>query len=370
MDEPRGAGFEPLRVAQLSLEGFRNLLPLQLEPGPRFNVLFGDNGAGKSSLLEAICYVAALRSFRGARKEDLIGLEASRAQLLARVESRPLAHDYRITVARSEARRVLVDGKRPQSLGSYYGLMPLVLFHPADTELMSGAPEARRAFLDRVLEQVEPSYARALDDYTKALRSRNRLLKQPRPDPRSVHAYDPQLADLGARIGRARLELTRELKPLVESHFAEITEQALPLEVGYTARHEASPELLVRALRASFTDDVARGFTSVGPHRDDLRAEVKRTLVKHHASQGQHRALVLALKVAELSALARRKQRLPLLLLDDVSSELDRARNRRFFQLLAKLGGQVFLTTTHREFILLEEDRRDFHVVAGRVEAS
>jgi DNA replication and repair protein RecF len=230
---------------------------------------------------------------------------------------------------------------------------------------MSGSPEARRAFLDRVLEQVDPGYARLVDDYTKALRSRNRMLKATRPDTRSVVAYDGMLAELGARIGSLRAELTVELKPLVEAHFAEITEQALPLEVSYAARHAPEREVLLRALQDNLDKDMLRGFTTVGPHGDDLRAAVQQTLAKHHASQGQHRALVLALKVAELSVLARRKARIPILLLDDVSSELDRSRNRRFFQLLTKLGGQVFLTTTHREFILLDEDRQDYQVESG-----
>ena len=371
-DEAPGApraDLQPLRIGTLSLSGFRNLAPLTFEPGPRFNVLFGDNGAGKSSLLEAIGYLASLRSFRRAKKEDVVALDASTATLSARVDDPPLARDYRITLDRSVGRTVRVDGKRPRTLGAYYGEFPLVLFHPGDTELMAGSPEVRRAFLDRVLEQVEPRYARVLDDYTKALRSRNRLLKAPRVEPRSITAYDAILAELGASIGRARAELGAELKPLVEAHFAEITEHALPLELSYAARHEPDRAVLLRALSDSFEHDLQRGFTSVGPHADDLRAGVRRTLAKHHASQGQHRALVLALKVAELSVLAARKRRTPVLLLDDVSSELDRSRNRRFFRLLARLGSQVFLTTTHREFILLDEARRDYQLEAGRLSA-
>ena len=269
---------------------------------------------------------------------------------------------------RNTGRRVSVDQKRPTSLGSYFASFPLVLFHPGDVELMVGAPEPRRRFLDRVLEQLDAGFARSVDDYGKALRSRNRLLKSERPERRSISAYDPILAELGARIGAARMALTRELKPSVEAHFAEITEHALPLEVSYAARHEPTPEALRRELEASYEKDLARGFTGVGPHGDDLRVGVAKTLAKHHASQGQHRAIVLALKVAELSVLAERTGRVPLLLLDDVSSELDRSRNRRFFKLLSRLGSQVFLTTTHREFILLDEERCDFQVDAGRIE--
>jgi DNA replication and repair protein RecF len=235
---------------------------------------------------------------------------------------------------------------------------------------MLGPPEPRRRFLDRVLEQMDAGYARVMADYERALRSRNRLLKSQRPVRASIAAYDSGLAELGARIGAARLALTEQLRPRVESHFAEITEHALPLEVSYAARAAPQVEELSRLLHDSYEKDLARGFTGVGPHTDDLRVGVAHTLAKHHASQGQHRAIVLALKVAELSVLAERTGRVPLLLLDDVSSELDRSRNRRFFKLLSRLGSQVFLTTTHREFILLEEQRRDFLVEGGRIEAA
>jgi DNA replication and repair protein RecF len=360
----------PLVLESLTLSGFRNLKPLTLVPHPRFNVLFGDNGAGKSSLLEAVGYLSSLASFRDAKKEDLIALDAEVASLRGTVQSTPLARSYSIQLDRKQGRSVRVDGKRPTTLGSYYASFPLVLFHPGDVELALGSPEPRRRFLDRVLEQIDEGYARSQAEYDKALRSRNRLLKAERPDRHSIVAYDGILAELGARIGQARQGLTEQLKPRVEAHFAEITAHALPLELSYAVRHTPEVEVLRRELAASYDKDVLRGFTGVGPHGDDLRVGVARTLAKHHASQGQHRAIVLSLKVAELSVLAERTGRVPILLLDDVSSELDRSRNQRFFELLSRLGSQVFLTTTQREFILLESERRDFQVVAGEVVAS
>jgi len=363
---------EAIRLESLSVSGFRNLAAFTFEPGPRFNVIFGDNGAGKSNLLEAVTYIATLASFRDAKKEDVVALEAPRAFLRARVTGRPLAREYKISLDREASRVVTVDGKRPSSLGSYYESIQLVLFHPGHVDLMAGAPEARRAFLDRVLEQVDAGYARSVADYGKALRSRNRLLKQEQLDARSVRAYDPILAELGARIGQARANLVAELKPLTEGFFAEITERALPLQMTYAARHRPDEQVLREALAQSFEKDRARGFTGVGPHGDDLRVGVERSLVKHLASQGQHRALVLSLKVSELFVLARRTGRMPLFVLDDVSSELDRSRNLRFFRLLSRLGAQVFLSTTHREFILLDSHepdvRADFQMVRGALE--
>ncbi|MBC7174123.1 MAG: hypothetical protein H5U40_16895 [Polyangiaceae bacterium] len=141
----------------------------------------------------------------------------------------------------------------------------------------------------------------------------------------------------------------------------------LPLSVAYRPRVEPDRQAIREALSRALPKDLARGFTADGPHADDLGLELRRVAARHFASQGQHRAMVLALKVAELDVMTERLGRVPVLLLDDVSSELDRARNRRLFELLARLGGQVFLTTTHPEFILLDTDRTDLRVEAGRV---
>jgi DNA replication and repair protein RecF len=242
-----------------------------------------------------------------------------------------------------------------------------VLFHPGDLALGTGPADGRRAFLDRLVEQMEPSYGTALGRYTKALRSRNRLLKSEQADRRSIEAYDAVLATEGARVGVARARAVSDLAPRVVEAFAEIGGEPRPLAVHYRPRVEPTSDAIRLALGRSFEKDRARGFTAEGPHGDDLAFEVRDVVARHHASQGQHRTIVLALKVAELDVLSARVGRIPILLLDDVSSELDRGRNRRFFALLARLGGQVFLTTTHSEFILLDASRTDFRVEGGTV---
>ncbi len=159
-----------------------------------------------------------------------------------------------------------------------------------------------------------------------------------------------------------------DIAPLTERAFSDVVGEDVPLRVEYKPRVSPSVEALREALDRSFEKDLARGFTAEGPHGDDLALDIAdRAPARYHASQGQHRAIVLALKVAELEVLTRRTSKIPILLLDDVSSELDRTRNRRFFSLLGKLGGQVFLTTTHPEFILLEEGRTDFAVKNGEI---
>lgn len=365
-----GDGDRPaLRLERLALRSFRNLADLDLEPGPRFNVLGGDNGQGKSNLLEAIHYLGALKSFRLAPKDDLIAHGADRAVLAARFATEPAPVTAKIRLDRHKARALKLDDKRPRSTAAWVASLQMVLFHPGDLALASGAPETRRAFMDRILEQMDPVYARTQASYVKALRSRNRLLKQEDADRRSILAYDELLASAGAVVGRSRTALVEELKPLAEDAFRRVAGQELPLAVEYRPRVEPTVEALREALRRSIDKDLARGFTAEGPHGDDLALIVHQDrAARHHASQGQHRMMVLALKVAELEVLTRRVGRVPVLLLDDVSSELDATRNRRLFEFLDELGGQVFLTTTHRELIRIERGRVDFEVAAGKIE--
>ena len=357
----------PSRVIALRAQGFRNLGSLSFQPGSHFNVIHGDNGAGKSNVLEAIYYLGALKSFRGAKTDDLIALDSELASIEARLEGGPAPHKLRIDIGRTQRRRLRLDDKRPRSTAAWFQTVRMVLFHPGDLVLAAGSADKRRAFLDRMLEQMDPIYASTLSSYEKALRSRNRLLKEERTDRRSVRAYDAILSKAGAVVGQARRRLIEDLGPRVERAFTEVFAGDTPLGVRYLPRVEPSEEAIAQALERSFEKDCARGFTTDGPHGDDLELRLHDVGARHHGSQGQHRTIVLALKTAELDLLTERTGRVPILLLDDVSSELDRSRNRRFFEVLSHAGGQVFLTTTHPDFILLENDRVDFQVEAGRL---
>jgi len=359
----------PQRILSLRVRGVRNLQPLSLTPGPCFNVIWGDNGAGKSNLLESIDYLATLRSFRHASSAELIQQGEEGAEIRARVGGDSLARDYQIQISREQARKVQLDGKRPRSRGDYLCTIHSVLFCPGDLALVVGAPELRRQYLDRILEQFDPVYSNTLRAYTEALRSRNRLLKQESPNLNAVRAYDDLLASAGSVVGQTRATLMSKLLPRIEEAFRDIGGEQVPLAVNY--RHRVEPEVsaIRAALQQALQKDLARGFTADGPHADDLVLTLRDGPAKHYGSQGQQRALVLAMKVAELHELTQRVGRVPILLLDDVSSELDRTRNERLFRLLAQLGGQVFLTTTHHDHILLRESRTDFHMMAGAVSA-
>jgi DNA replication and repair protein RecF len=243
----------------------------------------------------------------------------------------------------------------------------MVLFQPGNLELVQGGPGGRRRFLDRALYQAEPTYPAAQRSYGRALASRNRLLKERRGDRRAIAAFDAQLVEHGARLTEQRARFIELLAPRFGEAAAEIGagEQA---RIAYRPRVAGGADVLAAVLEQTLARDQERGHTSVGPHTDDLEIELDGQAARRFASQGQQRSLVLALKIAETRVLAEATGRLPLLLLDDVSSELDRERNRRLMGFLEGVGGQVFVTTTHLEHILLERERIDFAVSHGAVQ--
>jgi DNA replication and repair protein RecF len=358
---------DALRVARLRVSRFRNLAQLELAPGPRFNVFFGDNGQGKSNLLEAIDYLGSLRSFRGATAADMVQRGADEAELAAEVHGQSAPRSVRVRLPAHGQREVQADGKRPRSRGSYLSAVQTVLFHPGDLQLAGGAPEQRRAFVDRILEHFDPTFASTLAAYVRALRSRNRLLRAERPERSAIAAYHEVLAAAGAIIGQSRARLIAEIAELASEAYRSIGGEAQQLGLSYEPRVEPTLPAIRAALEASVDKDLARGFTAEGPHADDLGLSLDGVPAKRYGSQGQHRSIVLALKVAELHELTRRVGRVPILLLDDVGSELDRGRRTRLFALLSDLGGQVFLTTTQPELIEIAHEREDFGVEAGRV---
>jgi DNA replication and repair protein RecF len=352
----------------------RNLQPLQLEPRERFNVFSGDNGQGKTNLLEAIFVVAALRSFRTSKLADVIAFGAERARLGARVRKDDLVRVYEVEVAPG-ARKVVLDGKAVRPLARYFGGFNVVVFTPEDLALPRGSPGDRRRFLDRGVFNLRPDYLATAQDYERVLRTRNTVLRQAGDgaiDRRRLEdllaVYDQQLAQLGAQVSAARQAFVSVVQNELAAAFAAITRTERQATVRYALRAAAASEdALLAALRTSRAKDLATSATQVGPHRDDLAFELDGREAGAYASQGQLRAIMLAWKTAELAVLARAHGDSPILLLDDVSSELDPQRNEYLFEHLAGLAGQCFITTTHPGHVLLHQHRADYRITAGQI---
>ncbi len=354
-----------VHLGELELLNFRNLRSIKLNPHPRFNIVSGRNGMGKTNLLEAIYLFGALRSFRTSTRGDLILHGTEETRLRAVFLGAPAGLRCEISLGH-DSRKVRADGKPISIKGGHFRSLPMVLFHPATMSLVQGGPKERRLFLDRALFQAEPNYPSLHRDYLRALASRNRLLKQRPVDRRALSPYNLQLAELGTGIIKAREQFLEALAPLFEDAFSTIS-LGSKAKITYQPKVQGEKEHIVKALEESISLDQARGYTSLGPHGDDIQIEIGQRAARKFASQGQQRMIALSLKVAETHALTKATERIPILLLDDVSSELDREKNRQLFDFLAGVGGQVFITTTHLDHILLDEDRADFEIENGEL---
>lgn len=365
-----------LLLDRLRVRDFRNLIRADIAPGPRLNVIAGNNGHGKTSLLEAIYFAATSRSFRTHRAAELVRHGASLCIVGARMVElsvsglEPLGREQTAVVERGRA-AVRVDGNRPASLADYATRSPVIAFHPDELALSSGPASGRRTLLDRLALFMSPTSADHRIRYTRALRARQELLRRAEGDPESleIDAFEQLCAVHGVALtearGRAVEALTRELTPA----FAQIGAPDLELEARYAPGGSDSVEEAREELRRHRRRDAHRPAAGFGPHRDDLDLRLSGHPVRVVASQGQHRALTLALKAAETSAIAASRGLDPILLLDDVSSELDPDRTTALFTFLSLAHGQIFLTTTRPELIvtpgLTADERRDFHVEAG-----
>jgi DNA replication and repair protein RecF len=363
-----------VQVALLSVAGVRNLAPLQLAPRARFNVFVGNNGQGKTNLLEALYVVSALRSFRTAKLSDLIAFGESKASIGARVERGGMTRIYEVDLEPS-GRKVRLDDKAVRPLARYFGGFNVVVFTPEDLGLPRGAPGDRRKFLDRAVFNVQPDFLATALDYDKALKQRNALLKMagqgaltPARLDELLAGYDPQLARLGVALATARRQVIERLGPDLATAFSAITRSGLVATARYVSEvADATPEQVEQMLREGRARDVARQSTSTGPHRDDVLLELEGHEAGSFASQGQLRAIMLAWKSAELVMRARAHGDPPILLLDDVSSELDPSRNAYLFEHIAAEAGQCFITTTHEDHVLVAKDRANYRIENGKI---
>jgi len=342
-------------LLDVTTRDFRNLADARVSLGGHVSVLFGPNGQGKTNFLEACYLLCTLRPLRAHKLAELVRIgSALSARVAGRFELPGGVREVEVEVGR-DGRTARVDGKAVRDPDELFGGLATVAFTPDDLAVVKGGPEGRRRLLDRAAQNRHPAHLSDARDYLRALRSRNQLLRQG-AEPRLLASFDEPLAALGARLRARREQVLAEVRPRAQGAFAEIARGERPLELGYLAAGRDSDHLaeggsslearLLEALRRRLPRDRERGYTSVGPHADDLDVGLGGKSARLYASQGQSRAIVLAFKIGEIESLRAAQGRTPLLLLDDVSSELDPSRNAWLMQYLAALDGQVVLTTT------------------------
>lgn len=384
-----------MRVERLRLQNFRNIRDSEFNPAEGLNFIIGSNGQGKTSFLEALGFMATLRSFRGSKSAEIIRW----GELKAQVECSLKIQDYETVLdlgfTRSDplekrtSKTARINGKSynsstqylSQRFGSYQLGFHAVIFNPSDHELIRGEPSGRRSFIDRVLAAEDINYLKTLQRYQRLLDQRNTLLKAGEPNPESknvLRGFTEPLAECAAQLTLRRLEwLNRVTEPLnnaisqiapvqsrlkliyvsqwvPENHIFIFNNNKLNTDHFAGQEHQASLKLLEQVFwkKQSVMEQAEWrvGHSLVGPHRDDWSFVLGELPLKGHGSQGEIRSALLALKLSELELFRKKTGHRPLFLLDDFSSELDEERRKFLLDIFTETDLQVFVTTTESDF--------------------
>ena len=357
-------------IEKLTLRNFRNYEETVLTPHEGVNLFFGANGSGKTNLLEAIHYCALGKSHRITGDQSAVRIGESFAVCGVSVRSGGVKREISVRLVPNETAKkvILLDQKQIRRFSDMMGCLQCVIFSPEDLGLIREGPSVRRRYLDMMISQVNRGYFIALQQYRSGLEQRNVLLKNMRSDPRQhpglLEVFEQAMAGPAAVIVEERRRVVEMLSRLAAETYRGISgREEEEFQASYHSAFRESEKVqedFTRMMRENREEDLRLGITSGGPHRDDLNLSLNRKNMKVYASQGQIRTAALSLKLAQMKALRQMSGEPPVLLLDDVMSELDKERRMRLVREISDY--QTFITCTDESDLELESDRRIYHV--------
>lgn len=354
-------------VKKLQLKDFRNFSSASLELSSGINVFEGRNAQGKTNLLEALYMTSVGKSMRTPRDKELIRWETNRAYVRTDVEKRGGSESVEVVLDRSVGKCVSVNSLPLTRLGELMGTVLTVLFSPEEIKIVKESPSERRRFADIALSQLSKSYFYRLNRYNRILSQRNKLLKTARPDLAALEIWDMQLAEAGAGIVKSRRGFLSRLQPMASEVHSFLTDKSEALSLSYEGEDGAEiteiKENLIKSLALSRESDLKTGFTHVGPHKDDIGVKANGVDLRTFGSQGQQRTAALSLQLSLLRLMSDFTGDKPVLLLDDVMSELDEVRRKRLLEFIAPY--QTVITCTELPELDGRDDVKRFKVVAG-----
>ncbi len=330
-------------LRKLSLLNFKNIAECELAFGPAINCLVGDNGAGKTNIVDAVYYLSMCKSAFGMTDGQAIrhGADFFLAEGLY-TSDHEKSEQVVCTFSRKSGKVLKRNGKEYERLSDHVGLIPAVVVSPADSVLISDAADERRRFLNAFISMLDRNYMQALIRYNAVLAERNRLLKM-QPDEVMLEIYDQQLIEHGNRIHQRRSEFAERLQPLVAEFYRLLSEDREQVELRY--KSELNDRPFEEVLRAARQKDLVNEFTTAGIHRDDLTLRIGGYPLRKYGSQGQQKSFLIALKLAQYTLLAEEQGERPLLLLDDLFDKLDAGRVEQLLRLVSSQQfGQILIT--------------------------
>lgn len=360
-----------MQIKQLAAQRFRNLQNFVLEPSPDCNVIIGSNAQGKTNVLEAIWLFTGSKSFRGAKDREMVAFEQQDAVL--QMDFFAAGRDQTAQITVDKGRTATLNELKLSSPSKMAGVFCGVVFSPTHLQLIKQGPQERRHFIDAAYCQLRPGYLAVLTEYLHTLQQRNTLLKDSRYNSQVLDLLDifsERLASSAVKVWAARSAYVQKLAPQAAEIYGGISRQTERFNLVYqnSANIEQLPpeqqkQAFLQALDACREQDLAMGYTTIGPHRDDLLVTVDGNCARAYASQGQQRSAVLALKLAEASLLRQVTGEQPVALLDDVMSELDPMRQEYILNHIR--DWQVFITCCDPSALLRMKSGKQFHMEQG-----
>lgn len=361
-----------MRLTSLNLRNFRTYEKLSLSFHDKFNLIYGNNAQGKTNLLEAVYHICSSRSFKSAKNEELISFGKSDAGIKGEIVSERGLDEVNLYIGKDK-KTLKLNGKVIRKLSSNLGKFSIVLFLPKDSEIVKGNPGVRRRYLDALICNLAPDHLTNLKDYNKAISHRNNILSRGKLFNDSVlEAWDIKVAELGSNLTIRREKIIKKISDKIGELYNSTSGVNAKIEVIYKTSYKKGEDIqssILKALKESLDKDRIRGHTTVGPHRDSIGFLIDGNDTTTYASQGESKNFVLALKAAEIYIYSSIKGQTPILLLDDITSELDKNRRGFLFKLLQNYGGQVFVTSTGVEEIPYTGDKKIFKVTKGTARA-
>ena len=368
-----------MEVLSLATEQFRNLSDAEIAFGPRINVLFGDNAQGKTNLIEAIWLFSGAKSFRGSKDNEMIAFGAETTSLTLRFRDNQREQTAKIQFGGKDKKKVWLNKVPLESQRKLAGSFYAVVFAPAHLSIISEGPKNRRKFLDSAISQINPQYADYLNRYEKVLLQRNCLLKDCYKNPSlrdTIELWDSQLAKIGSILTIYRKDYVSKLNDAAEKIYQGLSQNKEKIAVSYSSTvfgeeekinvyEDSVIEKYFQALSEHLEEDIRAGMTSVGVQRDEIEVMIDGYSAKTYGSQGQKRSCALTLKLAEASLLHSITGENPVILLDDVMSELDA--HRQDYILNHVKNDQVFITCCDISNALRLKQGQVFHLENGIV---
>ncbi len=337
-----------MRINSIILENFRNYRNIELDFNKSRNIIVGENAQGKTNLIEAIYLTAFAKSFRTSNSAELVMLGEDKARVSTYLTSEELEKNITIVIRSDGKKMITKDGKAVRRTTDLLNSVVVIIFSPDDLRIIKDSPDRRRLFINRELSQIRPRYYEAFRSYNDALKEKNALLKGSQQNEDMLDIYDRQLANYGYEIIRYRKEFIEMLSEEASDIMHKISggKEKLRIEYCTACNFVTAPEgrdILYSQLRHNRDRDVYMGFATLGPHRDDIEFYVNDREAKKYGSQGQQRTIALSLKLAEIRIAKKMMEEAPILLLDDVLSELDLDRQRVLVNEIEDV--QLFITS-------------------------